>query len=109
MPQETDDLKKMVADLGQEVLSIRLTVDKIHRKMRWASLYGFIKFCVIFGPLIWAYFFFQPQIQEFYRIYGTMMQQFRNLESLQQMQGASNTNNEDLLKQLQQRYPQPKQ
>ncbi len=110
MSQEIDELKKMLADLDQNVLAISMTVRKMHRKMRWSAFYDFLKFVVIFGPLIWAYFAFQPQIKEFYAMYGNMTEQFRKLESMQQMQQGSNTNDPNqLLKQLQQRYPQPQQ
>ncbi len=104
---QEDQLKKMIDDLGQEVLSIRLTVDKIHRKMRWAEVYSIIKFCIIVAPLIWAYLFFQPQIQEFYGLYGKMIEQLKNLQTMQQMQSGAAANNPELLKQLQQKYNQP--
>jgi hypothetical protein len=104
-----DDLKKMIHELDEKVLGISIKVDKIHRKMRWASVFGFIKFLIIFGPLVWAYVFFQPQIQEFYTIYGKMIQQIKSLDTLQQIQKLPSTNSADLLKQLQERCAQLKQ
>lgn len=105
MDTQHEELKKMIADLGTEVSAVRSTVSKINRKMQWASFYGLLKLVIIIGPLIWAYFFFQPQIQEFYTTYGAMMQQLQGLQGMSQ-QGSGPALNEDALKNLQRQYPQ---
>lgn len=53
---------------------------------RWGRVWGFVKFVIIVGPLVWAYFYFQPFLNQI----GTMYSQ------LQGIQGATQTQNKDL-------------
>jgi hypothetical protein len=56
----------------------------LRRQARWGAFFGFLKWTIILGPVIWAYFYLQPYFGSIKQLYDTAIQQMRSIEGLQQ-------------------------
>ncbi len=71
-------LLEQIAKQGEENNKI---LKSLRNNSRWGMFFGFIKWAIIIGPLIWAYIYLQPY-------FGTIKDTFQKLpEQMKTVQG----------------------
>ena len=63
----------------------------LRRHARYAMFFGFLKWSILIGPIIWAYFYLQPYFGSISQLYDTISSQVQTVSGLQEkLKGAEN-------------------
>ncbi len=71
MDQET---KKIVEDNKEKLDRIDERVEKIHKKLMWHSIVGYIKAVLILGPIIIGIIYLSPMVKKYFKILEPVFQ-----------------------------------
>lgn len=95
-----EELKKMMEENKEILQSLDHRLKKIEKRFVWGTVFSFVKFFIIFAPIIIGAIYFTPILKDYVKIfepaYKTLMSQIKLSPTSEDSTGTS-TKNEAIL------------
>lgn len=95
-----EELKKLMEENKEILQGLDHRLKKIEKRFVWGTVFSFIKFFIIFAPLIIGAIYFTPILRDYVKIfepaYKTLMSQIKLMPTSENLIGTS-TKNEAIL------------
>ena len=72
-----EELKKIIKDNQEKLENIEEKVKKIHKKLFWSSIAGYLKALLILGPIIIGIIYLSPVVKKYFKTLEPVFQALR--------------------------------
>ncbi|MBU1203373.1 hypothetical protein KKH39_05015 [Patescibacteria group bacterium] len=72
-----EELKKAIIENKETLARLDQRLHRIEKKFIWNTIFGFLKFLVIWGPIIAGIIYFTPVLKDYIKIFDPLLDPFK--------------------------------